>query len=166
LHGDEPLKLERFVNRWAAAADRDRFIVVAPQGADEKDWSIRDLEFLSAAVAHFAEAFRVDPLRIAACGEQVGGSLACLLAYNDRERIRGVAAIQAPLAGGPDENDPEHRLAFYVACSPQLENGAAIDRIRKLRYPVTQRALGEKATRLNDDEQAELLRWFDTLDKL
>ncbi|HWB00031.1 MAG TPA: PDZ domain-containing protein [Pirellulales bacterium] len=166
LHGPGGFDANALVNRWKPLADRDRFILVAPKAADPQRWSPAELEFVAGAVDEIAGEYDVDPLRIAAHGQGQGVAVACLVAWNDRERIRGVAAVQGPIAGNPEDNDPEYRLGFYVAGPAESLKAPPIERLRALKYPVTTRELDAKAKYLNDEQLAELLRWFDTLDKI
>ena len=55
-------------------------------------------------------------------GEEVGGSVGYLLAMQNRELIRGVAAINAALPPGMNtpENEPVERLAFFTTIAKQM----------------------------------------------
>ena len=83
------------------------------------------------------------------CGYESGGSLAFLSAFNHRESIRAVAAVEAvPITPLP-ENEPLRRLAVYVASSAKSLLAAAITsavtRLREMKFPVVVKKLGTAA---------------------
>ena len=95
--------------------------------------------------------------------------MAYLLAFKDRDLIRGVAAIGTPLPQGmkPPANDPVQRLAIFTTTTDAASSAidAAIKQFRDAKYPVTQIDFGESQRQLNDDERKKLARWIDTLDR-
>jgi pimeloyl-ACP methyl ester carboxylesterase len=109
--------------------------------------------------------------RIVTYGFQAGGAMGLLVAFQHRDLVRGVAAVDAPLPRTrPPDNDPLQRLAVYLALPEESE---VRDRIRnsakllsEMKYPVTVRTLSGKPRPLDGGELAELLRWVDTLDRL
>jgi hypothetical protein len=92
------------------------------------------------------------------------------VAYNLRDVVRGVAAVDAAPAGQPPEHDPGYPLAFLITTADkggnpqQLE--AAIKRLRDMKYPVTEVPQGETPRDLNAAELQLLVRWLDTLDRI
>jgi hypothetical protein len=81
-----------------------------------------------------------------------------------------VAAIEAPPAGLLPDNEPIHRLSVYSAAAKDSQGAAQIDagekRLREMKYPVTNQVLGAAAQPLSGDEQAALIRWIDSLDRM
>jgi hypothetical protein len=85
--------------------------------------------------------------------------------------VRAIAAVEAappPRTKAPD-SDPINRLAFYVAVAEKSPAAAAIkaitERLRALKFPVTQHELAQPRT-LESNELQELARWIDTLDRI
>jgi serine protease Do len=118
------------------------------------------------------KTYRVDPARVVMHGQEVGGSLAYLVAFTNTDVIRGVASVTSPIPGSapvPD-NDPQHRLAFYIAHAAKTPAAtiivAGIKRLEAAKFPVTVKELGEQPRYLDAAELDELVRWIDTLDRL
>ena len=68
------------------------------------------------------------------------------------------------MAGETPENDPEHRLDFFLAGDKQSTAKAA-KTLREHRYAVSVRQT-DADRYLNEAELAELVRWLDSLDKI
>ncbi len=115
------------------------------------------------------EKYNIDRSRIVVVGQEAGGAMAYLLALKDRDLVRGVAAIDAPLPARvkPPINDPVQRLAIFTttakASSPAID--ATIKQFRDAKYPVTQIELGMVQRPLKADDLKQLARWIDTLDR-
>ena len=114
--------------------------------------------------------YRVDAARMAVCGCGSGGTLACLLAFHDRQAIRAAAMIDASPSGTPPESDPLRRLAIYLAVAEKSPHAAAaarlIDQARAQKIPVTVKSLGARPHDLDPAELGELARWIDMLDRI
>ena len=144
LHGPDGFEDEKLVAHWQDFC-RDRgFILLAPKAAQNAAWTAGELEFVSQAVAQVRDQYNIDALRIAAVGRRSGGALAYVLAFEDRDAVRGVAAIQSRLPMKPQENDPEHRLAFYLLMDKEMADQPAVSSCCA-RKPNT-RSLCEKST--------------------
>jgi serine protease Do len=170
LHGPGGLDAKALIAEWKAVCDRDHLILVAPKAADPDHWTVKELSLVRGLLEQIQSRYTIDSSRVVLCGQGEGGKLAYLLAFLERKVVRAVAAIQSPLAGRPPENDPDHRLAFYVASASQGESAGEIrestTRLREMKYPVSTKDLGEKPRPLNAEELAELARWIDTLDRI
>jgi hypothetical protein len=97
--------------------------------------------------------------------------MATLWCFRDRNVVRGLALVDAPLLGVLPENDPEARQQFYFASDPlgrtHRQVQQAIEVLRKARYPVVQSALPRAgATYLSEPAVEELARWADSLDRI
>ena len=98
--------------------------------------------------------------------------MAYLVASTNQDLVRAVAVVDAPLPRQtqPPEADPVHPLAFYTTLATKSETSTAVEagikRLREMKYPVTVKTVGEQARYLTDAELAELVRWFDSLDRL
>ncbi len=115
------------------------------------------------------QKYHIDRSRIVVAGEDIGGGIAYLLAVQNRDLIRGVAAINAALPPGmtPPENDPVQRLAIFTTTAKQGSPAVAagIKHLREAKFPVTELDLGDAARPLTAVELAEFVRWIDTLDR-
>ncbi len=70
----------------------------------------------------------------------------------------------------PPEVDPVKPLAIYTTLATKSESVQAVEAgiktLRELKYPVVVKTIGEQSRYLTSDELAELVRWFDTLDRI
>lgn len=161
---------EQVLGRWRAACDRHGLILLAPQPVDAARWQKSDLDFVHKAIDQLRASHAIDPLRIVAGGREVGGAVAYALAFSQRDPIRGVIGIDAPLGGRPPENDPAYRLDFLITTAAKSQHAGQIKLLLKLleaqKFAVTVQDQGEAARAPTEAEQAEQLRWIDSLDKL
>ncbi|MBD2415687.1 hypothetical protein FACHB389_07910 [Nostoc calcicola FACHB-389] len=92
------------VTRFNELADREGFLVVYPDGIDQK-WSLRgnakgkvdDVLFVSALIGHLQEQINIDSHKIYATGFSRGGILTQALACNLPDKIAGFASVAASL---------------------------------------------------------------------
>ena len=74
------------------------------------------------------------------------------------------------MRGRPPHNEPLHRLAVYIARAEKSRLAKPIKRsaaaLKKLKFPVTLKDLGETPRYLNDQELSQLARWIDMLDRI
>ncbi|NQT17315.1 MAG: PDZ domain-containing protein, partial [Planctomycetes bacterium] len=170
LHGAGQFDWDKLLARWKPHCDRDGLILLAPRSAGGKGWLMREVTLVEKLLNEVNSTYAVDPTRIVLYGHQAGGRLAYLVGFRGRKLVRAVAAADAPLTGRPPENDPLHRLAFYVVRAEKSRHAERIDvgtvRLREMEYPVTVKELGEKPRYLNRKELSELLRWIDMLDRI
>ncbi|HEY5313321.1 MAG TPA: hypothetical protein VIK18_12415, partial [Pirellulales bacterium] len=164
LHAAGEFDRKELLARWKPICEAHDLILLAPQALAGGKWSPADVEFVAAALAQVTDQYNVDRLRIAAHGYRTGGALAYLLAFETRDLVRGVAPVLASMAGEMPENEPEHRLDFFLAGDKQ-HTGKAAKTLREHRYAVTVRQTAADRY-LNPSELAELVRWLDSLDKI
>jgi serine protease Do len=165
LHAPGEYDRQQLVARWKAICEAHDLILLAPKAPTAGKWTPADVEFVEAALKQVADQYHVDPLRVAAHGYRTGGALAYLLAFESRSLVRGVAPVHGPLAGEPPENDPEHRLDFYLFVDKQPAGGRAIKLLRELKYAVSVRQT-DASRYLDEAELGDLVRWLDSLDKI
>lgn len=169
LHSSGGLKDQEVLDRWQPVCESSDLILLAPKSVDPEHWQRTEAEFIRKAIDDVLEKYNIDRSRIVVVGPEAGGGMAYLLALTDRDLIRGVAAINAPLPRGlkPPANDPIQRLAIFTTTAAAASAGieASIKQFRDAKYPVTQLDLGENQRPLNDDELNKLVRWIDTLDR-
>ncbi|MBS0209338.1 MAG: PDZ domain-containing protein [Planctomycetes bacterium] len=166
LHGDEGFDADSLLARWRELCQQHRFVLLAPMAKSKKRWASEDLDMLKGALDLALADYQLDPLRVAVHGQQSGGAIGSLLTFARREQVRGLAVIQSPIFGQVPDNDPEYRLWFFVASPASTQLDKLIKRVRELKYPLVSRPLEAKAAYLNDAQLGELLRWFDSLDRI
>jgi poly(3-hydroxybutyrate) depolymerase len=161
---------DALVGAWKDRCNRGGLILLALKAAEGGKWQPDDFEFIRKSVEQLRAKYTIDALRIVAWGEELGGSVACALAFNQRETVRGVVALRSRLAQAPGDNDPVSRLDFFLTQTKgsrfEKATAATIEALRERKFAVTVKEQGENAPLLSDDELAEALRWIDTLDKI
>jgi serine protease Do len=166
LHGPGGFEDDKLIARWKALCERDDFLLVAPKSGDPARWAVNEGEFVVQMIERVQETYHFDPLRTMIHGYQGGGGLACLVAFNERSLVQGIAVVQGPIVGQLPENDPEVRQAFYIATAKEPDLSRPLAAIKERKFSLVERSLGEKGRYLTDDELADLLRWFDALDRI
>lgn len=155
---------------WQPLCDQYNVLLAMPTTVEGGRWTPDDLEFVRKSADEVVSRYQVDPRRIAIFGQQAAGSLAYTFAFEQRDLIRGVASVDAPLVSRPEDNDPLHPLSFYIASATDTplagQVTATIARLREAKFPVTERSLGAESRPLDDEQRDELFRWIDSLDRL
>jgi poly(3-hydroxybutyrate) depolymerase len=170
LHGRGGFDRKQLLAQWKPLCDRYGLILVAPKSSNPAGWMPTDAALIDRLLTDVNSKYHVDPARVAVHGHEAGGSIAFLSAFNNRELIRAVAAVEAAPVTPPPENEPLHRLAVYVASAaksplaPMI--GVAVTALRQEKFPVVAKKLGTTPRYLNAAELAELVRWIDTLDRI
>ncbi|MBN1393622.1 MAG: PDZ domain-containing protein [Pirellulales bacterium] len=170
LHAPGGYEWSELLARWKPLCDRWNLILLAPKSADPARWTPDETDLVDRLLDQIGSSYKIDPARIVVHGYKGGGSMAFLTAMNNREMIRGVAAVEAIMMGRPPHNEPLRRLAVYLARADKSPLARPIEQIagvlQKMKYPVTMKGLGETPRYLNDEELAELVRWIDALDRI
>jgi serine protease Do len=170
LHAKGGFDEKELIAQWKPFCDAGDLILLAPKSADPQKWQPNEANLVRKLLDSVQSTYTIDPLRTIAVGQEMGGALAFRVAFANRQQVRALAAIQAPMAARPPDNDPAHPLAFYVARAEKSKQAALIDRaveqLRQMKFPVTVLDLGEKARKLKPSEVSDLVRWMDTLDRI
>jgi serine protease Do len=169
LHPSGGYKADELIARWKPLCDSSDLIFLAPKSAESARWQRTELEFVRKEMDDVLHKYNIDRARIVVAGEEAGGGIAYLLADQNRDLVRAVAAINAAVPPGltPPENDPVQRLAFFTTSAKQSSPAiaAGIKRLREAKFPVTELDIGDVARPLSANEMADLVRWIDTLDR-
>jgi len=169
LHPAGGYKTDELVAKWKPLCEADDLILIAPKSADPAHWQRTELEFIRKAIEDVLQKYNVDRSRIVAIGQEAGGSIAYLVAGQNRPLVRGIAALNAPLPTSMTvpENDPVQRLAIFTTTAKRAPPSiaAGIKRLREAKHPVTELDLGETLRPLTAEEMVQLARWIDTLDR-
>lgn len=169
LHPSGGYKADELIACWKPLCDANDLILLAPKSAESARWQRTELEFVRKEIDDVLQKYNIDRSRIVVAGEEAGGGIAYLLADQNRDLIRGVAAINAAMPPGltPPENDPVQRLAIFTTTAKQSSPAiiAGIKRLRDAKFPVTELDVGDVARPLTANEMTELVRWIDTLDR-
>ena len=137
-----------------------------------RDGSPTEAGYLRKVIDQAVNRFAVHEQRIAVLGEGAGGAMAYVVGFRHREIVRAIAAIDAPTPGrlAGIENEPAQRLAILTSVTPtsplneRIEAG--IKTFRELKFPVTELPRESSQRSIDADEQAQIGRWVDSLDRL
>jgi serine protease Do len=169
LHPAGGLKEDALIKDWKPLCEANDLILLAPKSAEPARWQRTETEFIRKAIDDVVQKYNIDRARIIVIGQDAGGGMAYLLTGQNRDLVRGVAALGAPLPPSvrPPESDPAQRLAVFTTSAKKSPPtvAAGIKRLREAKHPVTVKDLGEDQRPLNADELAELARWIDSLDR-
>ncbi|MCA9175689.1 MAG: PDZ domain-containing protein [Planctomycetales bacterium] len=169
LHAPGKFEQDEVIGQWRDDLSERGVILLLPQSLDPKRWTAPEAEFITDAIADIQKNYTIDSQRIVVGGEGAGGAMAWLIGRQQRELIRGVAPIGAPVprGGTPPESDPQQRLAFYITLTDQPQQSAQIRQVvevlRKAKLPVT---FEEDYQAFGEEQRSEIVRWLDTLDRL
>lgn len=147
------------------------FILLAPRPADSTKWQPTEAAWIRRTLDDVVKNYNVDRQRIVVHGHEGGGAMAYAFGLTNLDVVRAIAVADAPLPRltRPPESDPVHPLAFYTTLATKAETTAAtqagIEQLRTLKFPVTVKEVGEQSRYLTPEELAEMVRWFDTLDR-
>ncbi len=136
LHPAGGLKEKELLDRWKPLCEQYNLILLAPKSAEAARWQRTELEFVRKAIDDVIGKYNIDRTRVVAIGQEAGGGMAYLLAAQNRDLIRGVAAIDAPMPPGmkPPEAEPAERLAIFTTTSKKSP------RIRRRRHQTPARS--------------------------
>jgi len=158
------------LGQWQALCDEFDLVLLAPTPQSEGKWQPDDLEFIAKAIEAVRTGFAIDATRIAVAGEKTGGTAAFVFAFQQRDAVRAVAAIDCPLMARLADNEPLRPLSIYLAGAKQAPFAAgqvkAIAKLREMKYPVTEQPLGDTPRELSADEWQAFARWLDSLDRI
>ncbi|MEQ8791183.1 MAG: PDZ domain-containing protein [Pirellulaceae bacterium] len=171
LHEPGGFDKDALVERWKTLCEENSLILLAPQAADPDKWAPTEVDFIQKTIDDVLARYNVDRTRVVAHGYKAGGAMAYLVAFQHRDLVRAVAAVDAPVPGRAPipSNDPVERLAIYSAAPPVSPLSAAIlaglKRLSDMKYPVTTLTLGGSSY-LDAEQLADLVRWIDALDRI
>jgi poly(3-hydroxybutyrate) depolymerase len=172
LHAPGDFNQDQLISRWKPLCDENRVILLAPQSADVRRWTSLETEFVRKTIDDILTDYSIDSTRVVLHGHQSGGVMAYLVAFLNRDVVRGVAAVAAPppIRMQDPETDPELPLSILSACSESSPAAARMtsgeERLKELAFPVISRRMPGSERYLNQQELAELIRWMDTLDRI
>ena len=172
LNAPGDFKQEELIERWKPLCDEQGFILLAPKSADRTRWQPTEARFVRRMLDDVIKNYHTDAARVAVHGHEGGAAMAYLVGLTNRDLVRAVAAVDAalPRVSQLPETDPVERVAFYTTLATGAENTAAVEagikRLREMKFPVTVQNIGDQGRYLTTEELQQLVRWFDSLDRL
>jgi serine protease Do len=172
LHAPGGFKQEELMERWKPLCDENDLILLAPKSADRARWQPTEARFVRRVLDDILKNYRVDASRVVVHGHEGGGAMAYLVGLTNRDVVRAVAAVDAPLPRVSElpETDPVERLAFYTTLAAKTDATPAVEagikRLRDMKFPVSVHEVGDQPRYLTTEELQQLVRWFDSLDRI
>jgi S1-C subfamily serine protease/predicted esterase len=162
---------EKMARTFRAFCEDYHFILMGPKAQNAQGWVPSETEVVMQDVKRVLGQYTVDRSRVVAHGMGNGGQMAFYVGFNVRDVFRGVATVGSVLGTAPKENVANQPLGFFIAVGdkdPLLKDvqasKAALD---ERRFPVVYRELKEFGKEYLDEKTfAELLNWFDSLDRI
>ena len=102
-------------NRSRKACEERRLIVVAPLPGEGGDFTANDLVGAWRVVERFVKDYRIDANRLVVHSYGRGGGFAAFMAFENRERVRGLALASSMLQVPPPEADPSYPFHFFFS---------------------------------------------------
>ena len=172
LHPPDKYNQDRLLLLWKDLCDEHNVILLAPQSSDPAKWQKIDGAFIRKAIEDITKDYNVDQNRVLVHGDQAGGAMAYLFAFDHRDLVRAIAVVDSTFPGRtpPPANDPAHRLAISLHRAADSRVAKRIDadakRLGLMKYPVVVHDLGATSRSLNAQERVDLLVWLDSLDRI
>ena len=162
---------DKLSQRFKALAERNQTIVLVPQSADAKKWDPTESGFIRKALEDLSSHYTIDPTRVSSFGVDAGGTMAFLAAAEHRDKFRGVAVAEGNPPGRlkAPETDPVNRLAVFFAAAAKSPHKGTLDgvatKLKAAKFPVTEHSLGDAVREFDANDDAQLFRWLDGLDR-
>lgn len=160
------------VKIWEVFCERHNFILVGPTAGAPTGWVAGEAEGIMEDLRWVRTRYTIDPKRIIAHGQGVGGQMAYYLAINQREVIRAAAPVGAVLASNPKEPVANQRVEFLViagAKDPLVKEIAETPKkLAEKKYKALYREMkltGKEYVYDDLDVFSEMVRWMASLDK-
>ncbi|MFG0333943.1 MAG: PDZ domain-containing protein [Maioricimonas sp. JB049] len=159
------------LQQWRAICERRGLILVGPKAQDISGWTPDDAGFVKAVIEEIRQTYPIDPARIAVHGFAEGGSFAHFVGFRNRELVRGISTVAAPIRVPPPTNTPEYRLQFHFISGEEdalaeLIEGT-VEGLRKMGYPTSSVTLPETGREYPGEATIETLgSWLDQLDRI
>ncbi|WP_020472854.1 PDZ domain-containing protein [Zavarzinella formosa] len=159
------------VKLWEPFCEKYNFIMVGPTAGAASGWVAGEAEGIMSDVRQVRTSYTIDPQRVIAHGQGVGGQMAYYMAINHREVIRAAVPVGAVLASNPKEPVANQRLTFLViagAKDPIVKDvQEGFKKLTEKKYPAIYREMKQSGKEyVNDDGDVfrEMVRWMDSLD--
>lgn len=157
---------------WEPFCEAFNFIMVGPTAGQPSGWVAGEADGVMDDLRWVRTRYTIDPKRVVAHGQGVGGQMAFYLAINRREVIRGAVPVGAVMASNPKEPDPRQRVEFLViggAKDPIIkEISEGPKKLVEKKYRAIYREMKVSGKEyVNDDPDIfrEMVRWMDCLDR-
>jgi len=163
--------LDDLLGTWDQFCAEYKIIMVAPRSDAELGWTPGESDLILEAIRHTTDNYNIDRKRVVVHGMGTGGQMAFYLAFQQRELIRGVAAVGASLGATPKERIANQPLSFFLAVGDKDPiRETVLDTAKKLlefQYPLILREMKDMGHQyFNSITLDALATWIDLLDRI
>jgi poly(3-hydroxybutyrate) depolymerase len=160
------------VSLWAGFCETHKLIMIGPTAQAPSGWVAGEAEAVMDDVRWVRTRYTIDPKRVIAHGQGVGGQMAYYLGINKREVVRGAAPVGAVLASNPKDPVAAQRVEFLVIAGAKdplaKEIAESPKKLADKKYKALYREMkvtGKEYVNDDPDVFAQLVRWIDSMDK-
>ena len=165
--------IKEFKSDWIDFCEDQHMIVLAPLAGDATTgWTPGESDFIVEAVKYVTDSYNIDKRRIIVHGLGLGGQMSYYMGFHNRNLIRGVATLGAPMTSNPKERVANQPLSFFLVGGGKDPLKDAIkDTHKKLvehKFPSVYKEI-EDIGHEYFQETADLkmlIRWIDSLDRI
>ncbi|GIW96041.1 MAG: type I deoxyribonuclease HsdR [Pirellulaceae bacterium] len=160
---------EAVVAAWKEQCRSHGVALLLPRSADPTGWRPTDVEYLRKVLSHVIENYPIDRQKVVIGGEELGGSIAYVVAFGARAEVRGllVRNAAAPVRLRIPDNEPAYPLAVFLGVAQHSRLRAAVGRtaeqLRAMRYPTVLHLLGSADGTFSQDDMDLAVRWMTLL---
>ncbi|MFZ9790823.1 MAG: PDZ domain-containing protein [Gemmataceae bacterium] len=156
---------------WDEYCARYKFIMVAPRCDAELGWTPGDSDAIMEAIKFAQDNYNIDKKRIVLHGMGSGAQMSFYMAFQQRQLIRGVAAVGGAMGASPKERIATEPLAFFLAVGDKDPiRESTIETQKKLlefQYPCVFREMKDRGHQYLDSPTLDqIATWVDLLDRL
>jgi serine protease Do len=170
--GKDGRDADDMVKVWDVFCERHNFIMIGPTAGQQTGWVAGEADAVMDDVRWVRTRYTIDPKRVIAHGQGVGGQMAYYLGINKREVIRGVVPVGAVLASNPKDPVANQRVEFLViggAKDPLIKEIAeSPKKLIEKKYKALYREMkitGKEYVYDDLEVFSDMVRWMDSLDK-
>ena len=163
--------LDDLLGIWDQYCAEYKIIMVAPRSDADLGWTPGESDLILESIRYATENYNIDRKRVVVHGMGTGGQMAFYLAFQQRELIRGVAAVGASLGATPKERIANQPLSFFLAVGDKDPiRETVLDTAKKLlgfQYPLILREMKDMGHQyFNSVTLDTLATWIDLLDRI
>ena len=161
-----PVDHERIWQQWKTHCDEYGIALLVPLAMDRKRWSPGEEEFIAAAINEVKSRFEIDNNRVAVAGAETGGSMAALVASQNREMVKGLGIIDSglPRAAVSMQTDPNQKMFLFFGSEKEGDKATSMKaigtRMIKRYFPVHSHNQPE-----NPNWPGVLSKWLNSIDR-
>lgn len=159
--------LEKLVDPWRGVAAKHGLAVLAIAASEEKRWKPAESDVVLRMIQQVENSLQINKQQVVTTGYGAGAEMALMLAFRERETVRGAAVSSGLRVGGfsLQENDPSFPTQILVAGGKNVPMWGRVISARG--FPIL-RAASESKKPIEEDESVrkEIARWVKSMERI